>query len=220
MQVLANSGVASLLCVVHARYLYAGQNGGQGECLKMAKGGSWMDLLPYGIFAQYAAVAADTFASELGILSSEVPILITDVAGLLKGKPTRVPRGTNGGVTLLGSLAGAVGAGLMGVVTVVVTPLCQGWSANGKLWLMLGVTVWGTLGMLLDSVLGAAFQASVIDVRTSRIVEGNGGMKVQYGANGQRKLISGQDVLDNNGVNFVMAASMSIAGMIVLKLFS
>lgn len=219
VQVLANSVVASVLCIIHARYF-----GGKDACLKTVEGATWMDLLPYGIFAQYAAVAADTFASELGILSGEKPVLITDVAALLSLKPTRVPRGTNGGVTAVGTLAGAAGAGLMGLVTLLVTPFCLNWSLNGMMVLALGITVWGTLGMLLDSVLGGVLQASVIDVRTGRVVEGDGGAKVQCSkttdGTGQRKVVSGQDILDNNGVNFAMAASMSISAIVLLKLLS
>ena len=40
------------------------------------------------------------------------------------------------------------------------------------------MTLWGGGGSLLDSVLGGLFQASVVDLRTGKVVEGNGGKKV------------------------------------------
>ena len=45
------------------------------------------------------------------------------------------------------------------------------------LWIFF-VTVWGGLGSLLDSSLGGWLQASVIDNRTGKVVEGRGGRKV------------------------------------------
>merc|ERR1711964_381555 len=101
VQVLANSGVASILTLLHAYQLYKRNDGvlprSSTDCY------SWPgDLLVVGIVANYAAVAADTFSSELGILSKTKPRLIT--------APWRVvPPGTNGGVTAAG-----LGAGLLG----------------------------------------------------------------------------------------------------------
>jgi uncharacterized protein (TIGR00297 family) len=222
IQVLANSATASLLILVHWQYRARGTTGL--VCLKMpgAHAMSWVDLLPYGVFAQYAAVAADTLASELGILSTEQPILITDIAGLLSFKPKRVPRGTNGGVTLLGTAAGAGGAALIAIVAASLTPYCSGqWSFSSGLLLVLGLTVWGALGNLLDSILGGLLQASVVDERTGRVIEGEGGLKVQYSKKsdkeGQRRVLNGNDILDNNGVNFLMAAMMSLGGIVVLS---
>jgi hypothetical protein len=40
------------------------------------------------------------------------------------------------------------------------------------------LTLWGALGSVLDSFLGGWLQASVVDVRTGRIVEGEGGKRV------------------------------------------
>lgn len=141
------------------------------------------DLLVVGIIANYAAVAADTFSSELGILSKSRPRLIIS--------PTLrvVPPGTNGGVTLLG-----LGAGLLGSIVIVTTsmvflPSCNEetasipgggvpWTLETRRTFMGFMVVWGFLGSVLDSVLGGLFQRSVKDVRSGKIVEGEGGVRV------------------------------------------
>ena len=139
-----------------------------------------------GIIANYAAVAADTFSSELGILSKSQPRLITSLT------LRRVPPGTNGGVTLLGIAAGFFGSLLIVTTSILFLPLCNdstnkalgggdtdsAWTNERRRILMSGLIVWGTLGSLLDSVLGAVFQRSVKDVRSGKIVEGDGGTRV------------------------------------------
>jgi uncharacterized membrane protein len=57
----------------------------------------------------------------------------------------------------------------------------RGWNIIDKSIWVLAVTVWGALGSLLDSLLGALLQASVVDRRTGKIVEGAGGVKVLVG---------------------------------------
>lgn len=42
------------------------------------------------------------------------------------------------------------------------------------------MTVWGLLGSVLDSVLGGLLQASVVDKRSGKVVEGSGGRKVNF----------------------------------------
>jgi len=92
-----------------------------------------------------AAVNADTWSTELGVLSLIPPRLITT--------GQRVERGTSGGVTFIGTLAALGGAGLIGIAAIIF--------AIGRDWpLSLGIIILGGLvGSLFDSVLGATLQA-------------------------------------------------------------
>lgn len=131
--------------------------------------------------SNYAAVAADTFSSELGILSKSNPRLITSLT------LREVPRGTNGGVTTYGLLAGVFGAFTVALTSAILLPFdLSGNQSDGSglyvkervLW-TLAMTVWGALGSVLDSILGSLLQASVVDKATNRVVEGDGGRRVR-----------------------------------------
>ena len=102
-----------------------------------------------------------------------------------------------------------------------------GWGVWEKVAFVVAVTVWGGLGSLLDSALGGWFQESVVDSRTGKVVEGAGGKRVlvkearlvQDKGNDEkpgRRVESGWGLLDNNAVNVLMAAIMSVGGMIVV----
>ncbi|KAL8913859.1 MAG: hypothetical protein Q9171_001463 [Xanthocarpia ochracea] len=235
VQVLANSLVASLLILLHYRQLLTRDKSGD------ASQGCWpyaSDLLVIGIVANYAAVAADTFSSELGILSKDKPRLLTS------WDLRRVPPGTNGGITLLGVSAGFLGASTIALTSVLLLPFCpigltsrtgkffgdnqpgfeggSGWGLWEKAAWFLAVSIWGGLGSLLDSALGGWFQASVIDVRTGKVIEGTGGKNVllsashtKHDGNSSRRVESGISFLDNNGVNLLMAFTMSAGAMII-----
>lgn len=176
--------------------------------------------------SNYVAVAADTFSSELGILAKSKPRLVT--------APWKVvPKGTNGGVTIIGLLAGALGALFISIVTVVLLPFCSsvtppnskfigslqttGWDLTDKAEFVASMTAVGVAGSVLDSVLGAIFQASIVERKSGKVVEGEGGRKVaipsssaqKEKANAEWQVATGWDLLSNNGVNLVMAATMS-----------
>lgn len=142
-----------------------------------------------GIIANYASVAADTFSSELGILSTSQPRLITS--------PTlrKVPKGTNGGVTLWGLVAGFLGSLIVVTTGMLFVPFCavepgrlgrfangfaggEAWGWTEKGYFTVALVIWGTLGSVLDSILGGLLQQSVIDARSGRVVEGEGGKRV------------------------------------------
>ncbi|KAL5332269.1 integral membrane protein DUF92-domain-containing protein [Aspergillus crustosus] len=242
IQVLANSIVATVLSLLHAWVLTNNKIEGAGpDCF--SSGRHPADLLVVGIIGNYAAVAADTFSSELGILSKSKPRLITSLTLRV------VPPGTNGGVTGTGILAGAFGAFTVALTSALLLPYCGGFSntLSDRVMLVLATTIWGTLGSLLDSLLGGLLQASVVDKRSGKIVEGTGGQKVLLhpssttGTTGSisgpidtsaaqlrkteksatdgesshesRRVESGFDILDNNAVNVLMAFLMSVGAI-------
>lgn len=224
IQVLANSGAASILILTHL-WLYRTEKGGQ-FCFAGKSGSTrTADLLLFGIIANYAAVAADTLSSELGILSKNKPVLITTLR--------TVPPGTNGGVSLAGLVAGVGGAAAIAFTSLVLLGFCDDRNLREKLIIFSLITLLGTAGTLLDSVLGAFLQASVIDRRSGKVVEGPGGVKVLVKAKNpaptspskrkggakttdhvdSRVIGSGNDIFDNNQINFLMASILSVAGI-------
>jgi uncharacterized protein (TIGR00297 family) len=124
-QVLANGGFGAVLAIGYA----------------LAPRPEWLWLAFAG---SMAAVNADTWSTELGVLSAVPPRLITN--------GQTVERGTSGGITVLGTLAALSGAAVIGVVAVLVSPT-QSWP------IILMITILGGLvGSALDSLLGATVQ--------------------------------------------------------------
>ncbi len=101
-------------------------------------------LLAVPFAVAVAVAAADTFASEVGCLSSRA-VLVTHPS-------SRVPPGTNGGVSWLGTMSGLLAAGGIALAGVWVLPVSWG--------LVPWVVLAGALGSLLDSWLGATWEFS------------------------------------------------------------
>jgi uncharacterized protein (TIGR00297 family) len=113
-----------------------------------------------------ATVNADTWATELGVLSPHKPRLITS------GQP--VEPGTSGGITLFGSSAAALGATLIGICMLILLAVV---GVPAPWWVIPAAIVGGFGGAMLDSLLGATFQAiyAYPDGReTERRVDHNG----------------------------------------------
>jgi uncharacterized protein (TIGR00297 family) len=125
-QVLANGGLGALLAAVLPLFL----------------GQAWPWLAFCGAMA---AVNADTWATEIGVLSRPQPRLI--ITGKL------VERGASGGVSLLGYLAVLGGSGLVGVVAAYFSPSGQ------ALPTLAACLVGGLAGSTFDSLLGATVQS-------------------------------------------------------------
>jgi len=136
-----------------------------------------------------AAVNADTWATELGVLSSRPPRLITT------GR--RVEVGASGGITWLGtgaSLGGALFIGLMGELGSLT--LHQGWTVAGVL--LLAATVGGLAGSLFDSLLGATVQAMYWCDSCRKETE-----RKVHRCGTQTRLLRGWRWLGNDMVNFI-----------------
>ena len=121
-------------------------NGGLGALLALLLALLPLEVWPWIAFAgAMAAVNADTWATELGVLSASPPRLITN--------RKVVERGTSGGITLFGNLAALAGAALIGFGAALFTPDIP------ALRLMAVFIVAGFAGATLDSFLGASVQA-------------------------------------------------------------
>ncbi len=101
-----------------------------------------------GAVGALAAAAADTWATEIGILSIRSPRLITSWR--------TVEPGTSGGVTAYGILASSAGALMIGLVLLLLTAIEIG---NWQPWLLPAALMGGLAGSLADSLLGATAQA-------------------------------------------------------------
>lgn len=122
-QVLANLGVAT-------------------ACAAFSLVGSHRTLFLLAMAAALSEAAADTVSSEIGQAYGENARLITTWSS--------VPPGTDGGVSLLGTLAGALAAGVVSSV----------YFLGGSLplrWLPISAGA-GILGMVADSFLGALLE--------------------------------------------------------------
>ncbi len=97
-----------------------------------------------------AAAASDTWATEIGAHSRTPPRLITNGAA--------VSPGANGGITILGTAGGVLGAVLIAGLTHALSPrgTAPGLTHPGHLAVVVAVA--GVTGMLVDSLLGATVQ--------------------------------------------------------------
>jgi uncharacterized protein (TIGR00297 family) len=186
-QTLANGGIAALLAAVVG---VLGKDSGAYPFLALA------------FFGAMAAVNADTWATELGVLTRATPRIVTT------GATAR--RGTSGAVTPGGTAAALAGAAFIGLVAFV---LVQGaaWVTLGQWllsdWILIPVAaVSGFAGSLVDSFLGATVQASYQCPRCGVTTEHR-----VHRCGQPTRLERGLSWLDNDAVN--LAASVTGASI-------
>jgi uncharacterized protein (TIGR00297 family) len=185
-QVLANGGLGMLLVICYA--LFPSQN--------------WLWV---AYCAAFAAVNADTWSTELGVLSSMPPRLITN------GKI--VEAGTSGGVSLIGGGAALGGSFLIAASGAFLNPVENPPIAPAIFVFV--ITLAGFLGSLVDSLLGASIQAVYFCPSCGKQTESH----PEHLCGNQTTLLRGWRWLDNDLVNFVCALSgASIAFLLVRSL--
>jgi uncharacterized protein (TIGR00297 family) len=169
-QVFGNGGIPTLFALLH--YFFPEAN--------------WPWL---GFAASLAAVNADTWATELGVLNPTAPRLITNLRKI-------VEKGTSGGISLVGTLASLAGAGIIGLEAALLNP-------TGRNWIFFFlVTFAGLLGALFDSLLGATVQAIYYCPTCQKETE----RTPTHSCGTETAQIRGWRWLDNDWVNFVCGA--------------
>jgi uncharacterized protein (TIGR00297 family) len=184
-QALANAGVAS------AAALASGLRGQEAPA----------PALLAAFVGAMATANGDTWATEVGTLSQQLPRLITS------GQPV-VP-GTSGGVTLLGTGAALAGAASVGLVAETLGA-SKKTALRGRLPL-LGL-LGGMAGTLTDSVLGATVQAMYWCPRCQKETE-----RRVHGCGQETEHLRGLRWLDNDGVNFVSTAAGAVVAALAAR---
>jgi uncharacterized protein (TIGR00297 family) len=178
-QVLANGGVAALCALGSA-------------CMPAS---ALREMCQAGYTGALATATADTWATELGVLSARPPRLITT------GK--RVAAGTSGGITPSGMAAAGLGAlGLGGAF----------WLFEGCSRARAGLPLVGLLsglgGSVVDSLLGATLQAMYVCPACGQETE-----RRVHSCGGETLPLRGISWLNNDGVNFLSTLSGALLAL-------
>jgi uncharacterized protein (TIGR00297 family) len=176
IQVLANGGPALIMAMM---FVWSGD-----PAYSMA------------VSAAFAASNADTWASELGILSKAEPV------SFVTGKPVR--RGLSGGVTLAGFVASLAGAALIALAASLFAVNKLPAASLAIHFLM--ITLSGLTGSLIDSLLGDTLQSKYLD-HAGEITEKS------HSDGKPHKLHRGLAFINNDLVNF---ASGLLAALLLL----
>lgn len=184
-------------------------NGGAGALIALAYLFYPRPVLLAAFVAAMATVNADTWATELGVLSRQPPRLLTTWRA--------VEVGTSGGVTLLGTLSALAGALLIGCAAASLLALesvfMGAWHA---IPLLLPVAALGGLaGSLFDSLLGATVQAIYYCPACDKETE-----KALHGCGTPTRQVRGWRWLDNDMVNFLSSLAGALIGAAVWALLA
>jgi uncharacterized protein (TIGR00297 family) len=157
-----------------------------------------------GVIISFASSNADTWASEIGIMSKDIPRYI------FSKKP--VSRGLSGGVTKLGFISSLLGSLLIACWFTLLSSIINGFTLNSVINLII-ISISGFIGALIDSILGETVQVKYIswkdkDLITERSEEDSK----------KNKIVSGISFFDNNLVNFTSVLISSLIGICLVLL--
>ncbi|XP_047511042.1 transmembrane protein 19 [Pieris napi] len=200
VQVLCNGGMATQLALLYL--IDVGSSERPIDFIKDYRA-SWLSM---GVLGVLACCNGDTWASELGtVLSKSDPYLITTFK--------KVPKGTNGGVSLIGTVLSTVGGLVIGIAhylsilyfadTNILTYAPPQWP------IIIYGGISGLIGSGIDSLMGATMQYSGVD-KAGKIVS-HSSMSIKH--------ISGKNILDNNSVNLISTIIMGLMIPTISKQF-
>ncbi|CAG4965286.1 unnamed protein product [Parnassius apollo] len=191
IQVLCNGGMATQLSLLYL--LDVGASERPIDFIKDYRA-SWLSL---GVVGVLACCNGDTWASELGtVFSNGDPILVTSWK--------KVPKGTNGAISLIGTIFSTVGGLVIGIAHYLALLYFSDkslWTYAPPQWPIIVFSAFaGFFGSFIDSILGATLQYSGLDE--------NG--KIVTHSNEAVKHISGISILDNHSVNLISTIFMGL----------
>ncbi|MGM9926256.1 MAG: DUF92 domain-containing protein [Bacillus sp. (in: firmicutes)] len=158
------------------------------------------DIWMVAFLAAIAAANADTWASEIGVLSKRRPFYI------LTGK--KVEKGTSGAVSLLGTFASFAGSFFVALVAMLVLHF----NSIFVFWLIVFA---GFVGSVVDTLLGATIQARYTCDACGLATE----KTVHCGR--PARLVKGKAWLNNDAVNIAsifIAAIMAVIVFIIIEI--
>lgn len=178
-QVLANGGLGAFLAILNL--LFPGQ--------------SWPWIAFIGAMA---AVNADTWATELGVLNRTPP------RHLITLQP--VEAGTSGAISLGGTLAALTGGGVIGLAAWLFSP--SGWQVIPLAMLA------GLAGSFFDSLLGATLQAIYYCPACQKETERH----PEHLCGAPTRQIRGWSWLNNDWVNFTCSLVGALSALILAQI--
>lgn len=180
-QVAANGGLASLYAALAST----------------TRSKPLQQTLQAGFAGALATATADTWATEIGVLSPHKPRLLTT------GQP--VAPGTSGGVTPLGALASAAGACTLGLSLWITQGFRKSLAALPFISLISGL-----IGSLCDSLLGATVQAMFFCPTCRRETE-----RRVHACGTPTQLARGLLLCNNDVVNFFATLAGSLTAIVL-----
>ncbi len=182
LQVAANGGVATLLALMYGLSSFRDKNTIR-----------W--LSEAGYIGAFATATADTWATELGTLSTGTP------RSILTGQ--HVPTGTSGGITALGTSVAAAGATALG--------LCYALLQRQRYLVFSSIgLISGLAGSLFDSVLGATVQAMYYCPACHKETE-----RRMHNCGTPTRPLRGISWMNNDMVNFLATAFGALVAMVM-----
>ena len=139
-QVIANLGVAAVFCSSLSHRFVPGASGGERDAI----GRAFVIVWSIPALAALAEATADTVSSEIGQAFGGAPRMLLTLR--------RVPPGTDGAVTLIGTLSGIAAAALVAASAIPALGLSPCHAAL--------VLTAATAGLFFDSLLGATLERS------------------------------------------------------------
>jgi len=156
-----------------------------------------------------AATTADTWGTEMGVLSKQRPRMITTFK--------EVETGTSGAFSLLGNVFAILGAVFIGLVAFAVLPWAsiEPVSKMQPFALVATIAVAGLAGALVDSIAGATVQAIYYCPVCKKETE-----RPMHRCGTKTRKIRGLDWVDNDSVNLLAAIAGAVASVALFQLLA